>query len=55
MAEFCLECYNKLNGTNYTEDEVITEEDLCEGCGEIKPCVDGFCRRSFLDFFFGSR
>ena len=41
MAEFCLDCYNKLNGTNYRECDVTLDEDLdlCEGCGEWKPCV----------------
>lgn len=42
MAEFCLDCLNKLDGTNYTENEVwvdYEEWDLCEGCGKIKPCV----------------
>lgn len=39
MAEFCLECFNKINGTEYTKSEVWLEPDLCEECGEIKPCV----------------
>ena len=39
MAEFCLDCWNKLNGTHYTPDQVWLEEDLCEGCGAWKPVV----------------
>ena len=39
MAEFCLDCFNEMNGTHYTKSEVLLEEDLCEGCGQIKPCV----------------
>lgn len=39
MAEFCLKCFNKLNGTNYQPDEVWLEEDFCEGCGDWRPCV----------------
>lgn len=39
MAEFCLKCFNEMNATSYTEKDVILEDDLCEGCGEIKPCV----------------
>ena len=39
MAEFCLKCFNKMNGTHYPEDKVWLEEDFCEGCGEWKPCV----------------
>lgn len=42
MAEFCLDCFNKLEGTDYYEDEVTLgydDLDLCEGCGQIRPCV----------------
>lgn len=39
MAEFCLECHNRLYGTDLKEADVELEEDLCEGCGEYKPCV----------------
>lgn len=39
MAEFCLECFNRLNDMKLTEKEVVLEDDLCEGCGNIKPCV----------------
>jgi len=39
MAEFCLDCYNKLNDTRYSEKQVELEVDLCEGCGEWKPVV----------------
>ena len=39
MAEFCLDCWNKLNGTHYTPDQVWLEEDQCEGCGQWKPVV----------------
>ena len=39
MAEFCLKCFNELNGTNYQANEIWLEEDLCEGCADWKPCV----------------
>lgn len=41
MAEFCLDCWNKLNQSNFTEKEyVISRElDLCEGCGQWKPVI----------------
>lgn len=42
MAEFCLDCFNQLNGTDYTEADVwvdYSEWDICEGCGEFRPCV----------------
>ena len=36
MAEFCLECWNKINKTNDPERKyIISEElDLCEECGQ---------------------
>jgi hypothetical protein len=39
MAEFCLKCFNEMNDTKLTDKEVFLEDDLCEGCGKIKPCV----------------
>ena len=41
MAEFCLECHNKMNQMNLSEEDVILSDDLelCEGCGEIKNVV----------------
>ena len=41
MAEFCLDCLNKIEGTNDTEKEyVLTDElELCENCGEWKRVV----------------
>lgn len=42
MAEFCLECWNKLNGAKYTEGDFILakERTLCEGCGEWKRVIE---------------
>lgn len=42
MAEFCLDCYNKLHGTHYGEGAVKLDYDLCEGCGEWKLTIAGF-------------
>lgn len=39
MAEYCLECLNRIHGTDFRKNEVVLLEDLCEGCGEIKLCV----------------
>ena len=39
MAEFCLKCFNKLNGTDYQASEVWLEEDFCEGCADWRPCI----------------
>ncbi len=41
MAEFCLDCWNKLNGTSDSRFRyVLSEElDLCEECGEYKRVI----------------
>lgn len=54
MAEFCLDCYNKLNDTNYREKDVTLDDelDLCEGCGEWKPCVLSLEPSGFLSGLF---
>jgi len=47
MAEFCLDCWNKINHTRLTEEDVILDEelDLCEECGEMKPTIIKFGKR----------
>lgn len=39
MAEFCLDCFNWMGGTHYTRRDVVLDQDFCEECGEVKPCV----------------
>lgn len=41
MAEFCLDCWNKMNHTHETErDWILSDElDLCEGCGEFRRVI----------------
>lgn len=41
MAEFCLECLNKINETNDKASKYIISKDLdlCEGCGQWKNVV----------------
>ncbi len=41
MAEFCLKCWNELNGTEDSESKYIMSDDvwLCEGCGEWKKVI----------------
>ena len=41
MAEFCLECFNRINGKNFSGKKYIISDylDLCEGCGEFKPVI----------------
>ena len=54
MAEFCLECMNEyiLEGDEkLTESEVTTEFDLCEGCGEWKPCVISIKKKNIFGIF----
>lgn len=41
MAEFCLDCWNRMNGFHRTErDYLLTDEyELCEGCGQFRPVI----------------
>ncbi len=41
MAEFCLDCWNKLNQSNYKKVKYIISKDLdlCEGCGKLKQVI----------------
>ncbi len=41
MAEFCLECHNKLTGDDLLECEVALDRnlDLCGGCGCYKHTI----------------
>lgn len=41
MAEFCLDCWNKIMGSNDSSRKYILSEDLdlCEECGEMKPVI----------------
>ena len=56
VAEFCLECWNKINDTNDDEKMYILSKDLdlCEECGEYKRVIlaerKGYFKRS-LKFF----
>ena len=35
MAEFCLDCWNELNGTNYSKRKYVVSKDL-DLCRRIK-------------------
>ena len=50
MAEFCVSCWNELNGTDYPEGAYVLSWDyeLCEGCGEYKRVIVGRRRHYFL-------
>lgn len=41
MAEFCLDCLNKMNNSSLTEDDVVLSKYLCfcEECCEFKYTV----------------
>lgn len=41
MAEFCVECWNKINNTNYPTKKYILSDyaDLCEHCGCYKQVI----------------
>ena len=41
MAEFCLDCWNKIHESKDSEKKYILSKDLelCEGCGEWKPII----------------
>lgn len=56
MAEFCLDCWNKLSNKNFTEkDYVLSRElDLCEECGEWKPVIIRVRRCPGLYVFWSS-
>ena len=48
MAEFCLECWNKMNHRNDSSWRYVLswELDICEGCGEWKRVI--VCEREWL-------
>ena len=59
MAEFCLECSNRIDDTCYKLEEVVLskEPNLCEGCGKYKRTVvcireDSFPRFELVFFPF---
>lgn len=41
MAEFCLECWNRINETDDDAKKYVISKDLwlCEGCAEFKPVI----------------
>ncbi len=46
MAEFCVDCWNKLHGKDYSpyEFDLTWRKELCEGCGEYKRIIVGRSR-----------
>ena len=41
MAEFCLECWNKINESNHSKWRYVLSwnKELCEECGQYKKVV----------------
>ena len=50
MAEFCLDCWNRIMGINDSSDKYIISKDLdlCEGCGEYKHVIVRIKDRFYL-------
>ena len=50
MAEFCLDCWNKINDTNDTPKKYVLSRrsDLCEECGEMKRIIISVRRRYLI-------
>ena len=50
MAEYCLDCWNRLNKCRLAEKDVVfsAEPELCEGCGEQKNVIAKFKKWDFL-------
>jgi len=53
LAEFCLDCWNKLNEISLTTDDVIISKDLylCEGCGKMKNIIEIYERKNLIKKF----
>jgi len=55
MAEFCLDCLNRLEGTCYTKWDVIRSwrKEICEGCGQTRRTVICLRRRTIQQQYLG--
>ncbi len=51
MAEFCMECLNKISDTNFKEKDFVMSKglDYCEECCQLKHIV--IKRKTSSDFF----
>lgn len=57
MAEFCLDCWNRLMDCNDPPEKYVIsgELDLCEGRGEWKPVIIRVRRRFLIADWFRDR
>lgn len=39
MADYCLKCFNEMNGTHYKRYHVVEEYGICEGCASYRNVV----------------
>lgn len=49
MALLCLDCFNKIEGTNFTYKDVECDMDFCEQCGKNSYCVVGIVNNKEVD------
>lgn len=49
MADFCIDCFNEIHGTTYTQADVVEEWAICEECGEYKDVIVAIRGHSLLD------
>ena len=52
MADFCIDCFNKIHNTHYSKVDVIEEWGICEECGEHKIVVVDLRGYGFLNSVF---
>ncbi len=57
MAEFCLDCFNKISGSAYSPRcfHLSKKPELCEECGEWKPVIICVKRRYLVAEWFYER
>ncbi len=57
MAEFCVDCWNNLNGKKISplKYALSKEVDLCEGCGKYKRVIVCIGQKPFKRLFFLKR
>lgn len=55
MAEFCLDCLNRLEGTCYNKWDVSLSwsKDICEGCSQLRRTVICLRKRTIRRQYLG--
>ena len=54
MAEFCVDCWNKINETEHSAHRFILsqDEELCEECGRFKRVIVAIKKRYIIQEWF---